>query len=153
MGGSVVFGEGILWKWRCVMENAAAMGSGNNPGCTTDSERAAKLRDRLERLLQEAAAVEVELSRADGTIKGVPHYSVIEGRAHELGKELSRQVQQRQMNELAACQAPMAKCPACGTLCPLEPKWRRVSSVDGKTDLQELVGRCPCCRRDFFPST
>jgi len=118
----------------------------------TDCEKTDKLRDRLERLLREAAEVEVELSRADGTIKGVPHYSLIEGRAHELGKRLSREVQQRQMSELAASQAAKAKCPECGTLVGLHPRQRDVKSVDGDTALQELVGDCPRCRRSFFPA-
>jgi len=118
-----------------------------------DFERTNKLKERLERLLQEAAEVEVELSRADGTIKGIPHYSLIEGRAHELGKQLSREVQQRQMSELAASQAMTAKCPTCGTRCELHPKKRDVKSVDGNAALQELVGDCPCCRRSFFPAT
>jgi hypothetical protein len=119
-----------------------------------DSEkRTADLKERLERLLREAAEVEVELSRADGTIKGVPHYSLIEGRAHELGKRLSRQVQQRQMSELAASQAETARCPGCGTLVRLQPRQRDVKSVDGETTLQELVGDCPRCRKSFFPAT
>ncbi len=59
------------------------------------------LKEQLERLLHEAAEVEVELSRANGTIKIAPHHSLIEGCVRELGKRLSRQVQQRQMSELA----------------------------------------------------
>ena len=116
-----------------------------------DLARVKELRDRLERLLHEAANVEVELSRADGTIEGVPHYSLIEGRAHELGKQLSREVQQRQMNELAASHAATDKCPECGTRCLLRAEKRKVKSVDGETDFQELVGDCPRCRRSFFP--
>jgi len=115
-----------------------------------DFDRTIKLKERLEQLLHEAAEVEVELSRADGTIKGVPHYSLIEGRAHELGKHLSCEVQQRQMSELAASQAMTAKCPTCGTRCELYPKKRDVKSVDGSATLQELVGDCPSCRCFFF---
>lgn len=118
----------------------------------TDSQRTDRLKARLEQLLREAAEVEVELSRADGSIKGVPHYSVIEGRAHALGKQLSREVQQRQMSELAGSQAMTAKCPECGTRCSLESEAREVNSVDGKAVLQELAGYCPCCRRCFFPN-
>ena len=44
-----------------------------------DSERVTRLRERLERSLREAAEIEVELSRADGSLRGVPHDSVIEG--------------------------------------------------------------------------
>ena len=114
-------------------------------------DRAIVLKARLEHLLREAARVEVELSRADGTIGGIPHYSVIEGRAHELGKQLSRQVQQQQMNELAASQPPTACCPKCHTRCELIPHKRDMKTVDGEANLQELKGHCPCCRRDFFP--
>jgi len=51
-----------------------------------------ELTEKLERLLREAAQVSVDLDRAKGTIVGVPHYSVIEARAHELGQQLSRQI-------------------------------------------------------------
>jgi DNA repair exonuclease SbcCD ATPase subunit len=133
------------------MEGMETVLGGNNSSEMADSSRVAKLRERLERLLREAASVEVELSRAEGTIKGVPHYSLIEGRAHQLGKHLSREVQQRQMRELAASQATTAKCPECGTRCTLRLRERAVKSVDGTADLPELVGDCPRCRRAFFP--
>jgi hypothetical protein len=86
---------------------------------STDLAKVAKLEERLERLLREAADVEVELSRADGAVKGIPHYSLIEGRAHELGKRLSREVQQQQMRELNASQALTAKCSNCGSPCSM----------------------------------
>ena len=133
------------------MEGMDAAGPEKIPSPAMDSEKTDRLKARLEQLLREAAEVEVQLSRADGSIKGVPHYSVIEGRAHAMGKQLSREVQQRQMSELAAAQALMAKCPECGTRCGLEAESREVQSVDGQTVLQELAGYCPCCRRSFFP--
>ena len=40
----------------------------------------AVLKEKLNLLLIEAAQVSVALDRADGTITGVPHYSVIEAR-------------------------------------------------------------------------
>ena len=52
----------------------------------------AVLKEKLNRLLKEAAQVSVDLGRADGTITGVPHYFVIEARAHELGQQLSREI-------------------------------------------------------------
>jgi DNA repair exonuclease SbcCD ATPase subunit len=114
--------------------------------------KTAQLMERLERLLEETAEVEVELSRAEGAITGLPHYSVIEGRAHALGRRLSQEAQQRQMREAAASQPVTAKCPGCGTRCDLRPFSRDVNSVDGPVELQELVGDCPCCRRSFFPA-
>lgn len=133
------------------MEGMDAAGRRKTSSPATDSERSEALKAHLDRLLREAAEVEVELSRADGSIKGVPHYSVIEGRAHALGKQLSRQVQQRQMSELAASQSLTAKCPDCGRRCGLESVAREVKSVDGRAELPEAVGYCPCCRRSFFP--
>jgi hypothetical protein len=122
-------------------------------GAAQDSARVAQLKERLERSLREAAEIEAELSRADGTIRGVPHYSVIEGRAHELGKQLSQAVQQRQMNELTANQATTAKCPTCGARCPVDTTRRPLQSVDGTTQVAETRGYCAGCRRAFFPAT
>ena len=134
------------------MDGAEEIAGGKNSSEAVDLAKVPQLKERLERLLREAADVEVELSRADGTIRGVPHYSLIEGRAHKLGGQLSRAVQQQQMRELSASQATTAKCPQCGTRCALRSQARTVKSVDGATDLQELVGDCPCCRRSFFPA-
>jgi hypothetical protein len=115
-------------------------------------DRQAVLRRKLEGLLSEMAEVEVELSREEGAIVDVPHYSVIESRAHELGRQVSRAVQQRQMGETAARAKRRAKCPDCGELCALEEQKRSLTSIDGPLPLQELKGHCPSCRRDFFPS-
>jgi uncharacterized protein with PIN domain len=115
-------------------------------------DRSRLLRDKFLKLLREAAELKVTLDRADGTIRGVPHYSVIEETAHELGREVSRMVQAMHLSEVVAEYPPNARCPECGTQCKLRPKERTVLSGDGKVELQELVGRCPCCRRDFFPA-
>lgn len=109
------------------------------------------LKEKLDQLLHQAADVSVALDRADGTLVGVPHYTLIEARAHELGRQLSREIQARQMGEIAARAAPAAKCPACGARCETRPKTRRVSSVDGPLAMAEPVAHCPHCRRDFFP--
>jgi PHP family Zn ribbon phosphoesterase len=135
-----------------IMEDAAVNGLEKSCAAEIDPERIARLKERLERSLREAAEIEVELSRADGAIRGVPHYSVIEGRAHELGKQLSRAVQQRQMNELVAAQSTKAKCPTCGEWCEVRVKKRRLQSVDGSAEVADAEGYCPGCRRAFFPS-
>jgi hypothetical protein len=108
------------------------------------------LRETLERLLREAAEVSVALDRAEGTIVGVPHYSAIEARAHELGRQLSREIRARHMGAITAA-ATAAKCPECGTRCEVLTKRRRVTSVDGPVAVEEPVAHCPRCRRDFFP--
>jgi len=133
------------------MDGVEAILGKKNASGTPDSARIVKLRGRLERALREAVEVEVELSRADGTIKGVPHYSLVEARAHELGQQLSCKVQEQQMRELNASHAPTAKCPGCGTRCVLRLRVRKMKSVDGETELQELMGDCSRCRRSFFP--
>jgi hypothetical protein len=114
-------------------------------------ETASTLKKKLDQLLREAAEVSVALDRAAGTIVGVPHYSVIEARAHQLGRHLSRQIQHRQMAEINARATLSARCPACGTRCQTERKKRPVTSLDGPLTVEEPVGYCPHCRRDFFP--
>jgi len=112
-----------------------------------------RLRRKLDDLLREAAEVSVALDRANGTIQGVPHYSIIEGRAHELGQQLSRQIQERQMGEIVAAQVTKGTCPGCGRRRELIPMKRAVTSVDGTVTLQELKGYCTSCRKAFFPLT
>jgi len=114
--------------------------------------REQQLKEKLDRILREAAQVKVELDRANGTVVGVPHYLVIEMTAHELGKQLSRQVQERHLAEMVAQEQPKAACPACGARCEVTPERREGRSVDGKLELTELKGYCPFCRRAFFPS-
>jgi hypothetical protein len=111
----------------------------------------AALKEKLNRLLKEAAQVSVALDRADGTITGVPHYSVIEARAHELGQQLSREIQARRMGELVAGRMATAPCPKCRARCELDFEPRTVTSIDGPVEILELQGYCPTCRRAFFP--
>jgi hypothetical protein len=110
------------------------------------------LEEKLERLLREAAEVSVALDRANGTIQGVPHYTLIEQRAHDLGRQLSRRVQERHMGEMLAFHMWKAACPQCGTRCEVVPSKRRVTSVDGPIEFPELEGHCPSCRKSFFPA-
>jgi imidazoleglycerol phosphate dehydratase HisB len=111
----------------------------------------AALKAKLDRLLQEAAEVSVALDRAGGTITGVPHYSLIEARAHELGQQLSREIQARQIRELVRGRTATAPCPKCRARCELDLKNRTVTSIDGPVTMPELEGYCPDCRRAFFP--
>src|SRR5262245_49838703 len=113
-------------------------------------ERTIALKAKLEKLLRESAEAAVELDRSNGTIQGVPHYSVIELRAHELGKQLSREIQQRHMGHVAAEPELRRPCPKCGKICEVTSMKRSVTSIDGAFDLPELKGSCPACRRDFF---
>jgi hypothetical protein len=111
----------------------------------------ADLKEKLDRLIREAAEISVALDQADGTISGIPHYSNIEARAHERGRQLSREVQARHMQQLAKQRISHAACPKCGTRCELASSTREVNSIDGRVELEELEGYCPICRRAFFP--
>jgi hypothetical protein len=114
-------------------------------------EATAALKEKLDRLLREAAQVSVALDRADGTIRGVPHYSVIEARAHELGQRLSREIQARPTGELVAGRAATALCPQCRARCELDLRRPTVTSIDGPVEIPEREGYGPDCRRAFFP--
>ena len=114
-------------------------------------DQTALLREEFSRLLQKAAELKVKLDRMEGVVRGLSHYSVIEGAAHELGREVSRRVQSLHMAGLIAEHPVFARCPQCERRCELQLKRRTVLSGDGPVDLQEVVGHCPCCRRDFFP--
>jgi uncharacterized protein with PIN domain len=109
------------------------------------------LKEKLDQLIHQAAEASVALDRAEGRIVGVPHYSVIELRAHELGRQLSREVQTLQMSSLAGAHDSTAKCPKCGARHETSVKKRSVTSMDGPLAMEEPVGHCPACRRDFFP--
>lgn len=111
-----------------------------------------ELKERFERILKDAAEVATELDVCSGVLVGVPHYSVIELRAHEIGRQVSRLVQQRQMGEVVAGRLARAKCPTCGTVCEAVTPQREVTSIDGPVELLELKCHCDECRRDFFPS-
>ena len=115
-------------------------------------EQVAQLKEKLDRLLTEAAELQVELGQADGSVAGVCHFSVIEARAHELGRQLSRSVQQRQLQSWAFTEGQRMNCPTCGTSCELGVRERGIRSIDGPLPAREIVGHCPVCRRDFFPS-
>ena len=43
-------------------------------------------------------------------------------------------------------------CPACGKMCQVQRKSRRVAVRGGSAELDEPVAHCSTCRRDFFPS-
>jgi len=111
----------------------------------------AALQQKLDQLLSEVARVAVALDRANGTVVGVPHYSVIESSAHEMGRKLSRTIQANHMGEMASHATVAVKCPECGTRCQVVPKQRQSTSVDGPLAFDEPTAHCPRCRRGFFP--
>jgi hypothetical protein len=45
-----------------------------------------------------------------------------------------------------------APCPICGRSCGLHSRARPIKVRGGEATLEEPVGHCATCRRDFFPS-
>ena len=103
-------------------------------------------------LLRELAELMIEEQVEEGLFLSTPHYSVIERKAVLLGRELSRQAQERAAREVAAHSEPEEDCPTCGEPCRVETQCRQVSSLDGPVELTEAVAHCRRCRRSFFPS-
>jgi|WetSurMetagenome_2_1015567.scaffolds.fasta_scaffold412153_1 hypothetical protein len=82
----------------------------------------------------------------DVTLADMEEYAVAASRALVKGTvESMTATQAKQLGE----EAP---CPTCGRMCPLKRKSRSVVVRGGEAHLEEPVGHCPACRRDFFPS-
>jgi len=116
-----------------------------------DADREAR-QQKKQQLLNELAELEIEEMVDEGVFLGTPHYSIIECRAMTLGRELSREAQERGACEVAANCATQAACPTCRSSCQVETKKRQVISRDGPVELTETVAHCQTCRRSFFPS-
>jgi len=109
--------------------------------------------EKKRRLLRELAELQVAEMADAGQFDQTPHFGTIERAASELGKELSREAQQRAAREVAAVGEARAACPTCGALCDVATNCRIVNSIDGPVELTECVADCRQCRRSFFPST
>lgn len=108
--------------------------------------------EKKKELLTPLAELMVEEQVEQGLFLETPHYSIIERQAVTLGRELSRQAQERAAREIAAnCDSEVA-CPDCESTCEVETKTRDVISIDGPVELTETVAHCRRCRRSFFPS-
>ena len=114
-----------------------------------DGKRTA-LEARMETLLQELAAVKAELDHDESG--EIPHYSEIEGSAHDLGRRLSQAIQRDRMLQIAFSSGNRTQCPDCKCFCRMEYQARTITSVDGPTEITEPVARCKRCQRSFFPS-
>lgn len=116
-----------------------------------DAARQAR-QERKEELLRELAEISVEEQVEEGVFLETPHFSIIERAAAHLGRQLSRQAQERAAREVAAqCEARVA-CPTCGALCDVRTENRLITSGDGPVEVTETVADCRSCRRSFFPS-
>ena len=115
-------------------------------------DKAGILREKLERLLREAADTAAELQTAEQGEGKPVHFAQIEAAAHRVGRQLSCRVQERSAREVAANSPETASCPECGTACRLQIVSRTITSTDGPIAISEPQGHCTRCRRDFFPS-
>jgi len=118
--------------------------------------RVAKAVEILDKALKEAANAAVELQRLLPEHQGVPHYSIIEEAAHEVGVRLSCLIQQQRSGQIAADaggSSGQAPCPHCQKACQVVVKTRTVKSIDGAVKFIESQAHCTRCERDFFPST
>jgi len=110
-------------------------------------------RERKKReLLRELAELHLEEMAEAGDFDQTPHFGAIERTASELGKRLSREVQERAAREVAAGCPPQSACPTCGAICEVATQQRTVTGMDGPIELTESVAHCRRCRRSFFPS-
>ena len=116
-----------------------------------DAARQAR-QERKEELLRELAEISVEEQVEEGVFLETPHYSVIERAAVNLGRQLSRQAQERAAREVAANCEARAPCPCCQSLCDVDTRNRFITSVDGPVEMTETFARCQKCRWIFFPS-
>jgi hypothetical protein len=114
--------------------------------------RQAARQEEKQKLLQRLVEIEIEELREKGVFDSTPHYSTLEQAASDLGREVSRQAQQRAACEVRADAPETVACPTCGRDCPVTTKRRVVRSVDGPVKLHEAAAHCPTCRRSFFPS-
>jgi hypothetical protein len=108
--------------------------------------------ERIQQLLRELAELQLEEMGEAGCFDQTPHFSTIERAASGMGKQLSRDLQERASREVAADSPPEAPCPTCGVSCQVTPRRRTVKGLDGPIELTEAVAECRRCRRSFFPS-
>lgn len=114
--------------------------------------RRAEATQKLDEALKAAADAAAELQRLSPEHKGVPHYSIIEQAAHDVGIRLSCLIQRQRIGHVAAEAHPRAACPGCGKLCDVDCQTRVVKSIDGEVEVLEPKACCSRCERDFFPS-
>jgi len=107
---------------------------------------------RKRQLLRELAELHLKEMGEAGSFEQTPHFGVIERAASGLGRQLSREIQERASREVAAGSPPQAACPTCEALCEVATRRRTVKSIDGPVELTEAVAECRRCRRSFCPS-
>lgn len=110
------------------------------------------LKEKLDRLMREAAETAADLQAAERGTRGPVHFSRIEAAAHAIGCALSTGIQERVVREAVADVPQKLPCPDCGAMCKTKFDRRTIHSGDGPVVVLEPEAHCRRCRRDFFPS-
>jgi hypothetical protein len=121
-------------------------------GALVMDDKIEALKEKLDRLMREAAETAADLQTAERGTRGPVHFSQIEAAAHAVGCALSAGIQERVVREAAADIPSKLPCPQCGTSCKVTFDRRTVHSTDGPVVVFEPEAHCRRCRRDFFPS-
>jgi uncharacterized protein with PIN domain len=111
-----------------------------------------RLSAKLESLLREAAQTAAELQRRQHDPAQPRRYRQIELDAHQVGRQLSCEIQKQAAREVAAEADSEATCPQCGAKCLSATTSRTLTSIDGPVEACESMAYCHRCRRSFFPS-
>ena len=122
------------------------------PGGLVMDDKIEALKEKLDRLMREAAETAADLQAAERGTRGPVHFSQIEAAAHAVGCALSSGIQERVVREAVADIPQKLPCPDCGTLCKVKFDRRTIHSTDGPVVVLEPECHCRRCRRDFFPS-
>ena len=86
---------------------------------------------------------------------GIPReftFSEIEEIGHQVGRLAAGTIDQILQLRHAGHLAEVEPCPECGRGCEIERRERELQTRDGTVALDEPVGHCHACERDFFPS-
>lgn len=110
------------------------------------------VRQKLEKVFQEAVDSAMECVLAGWDRKTPLHYREIEETSHRVARRLSCRLQEQAVREMVAQMPERAACPTCGAPWPLDLIPRLIESSDGPVVVLEWKGTCARCRRDFFPS-
>ena len=79
-------------------------------------------------------------------------FTELESAGHRVGRAIAQAITERLAWERAERLTEPQACPTCGRLAPVEYHTRPLETADGPIELEEPVGHCSACRRDFFPS-
>ena len=114
-----------------------------------------KTRERKVKEIQEIAASWGKIIAQEAFPNG-PGMEVTLADMEELAMAASRALVQGAVEAMTGSQREQfgveAPCPSCGKMCPLKTVPRPMVVRGGGATLNEPVGHCPKCRRDFFPA-